>query len=144
MRDNKPESQSLSPQIQETARWASELLVSWKEDSPKPGGQWGRQSPQSIRAEPQVADAKGDQRGVEQHYGTWSSAVSAVVWGLPQLYLESCVLHPSGSLDKYLGTPDGKQGTSPDGLCLVSPALQTQLFWSRVQISYVCLLARCV
>ena len=33
------------------------------------GGQQGRQSPQSSRAEPPVADAKGDQHGVEQHSG---------------------------------------------------------------------------
>ena len=44
-----------------------------------------------------VADAKGDLRGMEQHPGVWSSAVSAVVSNLPQLYLESGVLHPSGS-----------------------------------------------
>ena len=60
-----------------------------------------------------MADAKGDQCGVEQHSGMWSSAVSAVVWSLPQLYLESGILHPSGSFDKCLGTPDAKCGISP-------------------------------
>ena len=47
----------------------------------------------------------------------WSSAVSAVVWSLLQLYLESGVLHLSGSLDKYLGIPEGKWGIS-QGACL--------------------------
>ena len=58
-------------------------------------------------------DAKGDQSGVEQHSGAWNSAVSAVGWNLPQLYLESGVLHPSGSLDRCLGTPETKWGISP-------------------------------
>ena len=61
-----------------------------------------------------MADAKGDQHGVEQHSGVWSSVVSAVVWSLPQLYLESGVFHPSGSLDKCLGPPDGKWGISQE------------------------------
>ena len=39
--------------------------------------QVGRQSPQSSRAEPPVASAKGDQHGVEHPSGVWSSAVSA-------------------------------------------------------------------
>ena len=97
MGDNEPESQSLSLQVQETAQWARELSASCKEGSPEPGGQQGRRSPQSSRAEPLAADAKGDQRGVEQHSGVWSLAVSAVVWSLPQLHLESGVLHPSWS-----------------------------------------------
>ena len=54
-------------------------------------------SPVGSRAESPAADAEGDQHGVEQHSGVWSSADSAVVWNLPQLYLESGVLHPSGS-----------------------------------------------
>ena len=29
-----------------------------------------------------MANAKGDQRGMEQHAGVWSLAVSAVVWSL--------------------------------------------------------------
>ena len=45
---------------------------------------------------------------MEQHSGVWSWAVSAVVWSLPQLYPESGGLHPSGSLDKCLGTAAGK------------------------------------
>ena len=35
---------------------------------------------------------------MEQHSGEWSSAVSAAVWSLPQLYLENSVLHPLGLL----------------------------------------------
>ena len=31
--------------------------------------------------------------------------------------LESALLHPSGSLDKYLGTPNGKWGLSPEATC---------------------------
>ena len=44
-----------------------------------------------------MADAKGDERGMEQHSGVRSLDVSAAVWNLPQLYLESGVLYPSGS-----------------------------------------------
>ena len=97
MGDNEPESQRPSLQVWETARWARESSESCKEGSLEPGGQQGRRSPQSSRAEPLVADAKGDQHGEEQHSGMRSSAVSAVIWILPQLYLESAVLHPSGS-----------------------------------------------
>ena len=79
MADNEPESQSLSVQVQETARWARELSASCKEESPEPGGQQDRQSPQSSRAEPPAVSAKGDQRGVGQHSGVWSLTVSAVV-----------------------------------------------------------------
>ena len=96
MGNNKPESWSLSLQVQETAGWARELSVSCKKDLQS---QQGRRSPQSSRAESPAADAKGDQRGMEQYSGVWSSAVSTVVWSLPQLYLESGVLHPSGSFD---------------------------------------------
>ena len=71
--------------------------MSCKEGSLVPGGQQGRPSPQSSRADPPLADAKGDQCGLEQHSGVWSSAVAAVVWSLPQLYLESGGLHPSVS-----------------------------------------------
>ena len=67
------------------------------------------------RAEPPAADAKGDQHGMEQHSGVRSSAVSAVVWSLPQLYLESGGLHPSGSLDKCLAhlMPGGEGAQEP-------------------------------
>ena len=50
------------------------------------------------RAELLVANAEGHQRGVEQHPGLWNVAVSAMVWSLPQLYLESGALHTYGSL----------------------------------------------
>ena len=70
------------------------------------GASWAaEQTVLSIRAELPAAGAKGDQHGMGQHFGEWSSAVSAVVWRL--LYLERGVLHPSGSLDKCLSTPDG-------------------------------------
>ena len=59
-----------------------------------------------------MADAKGDQHGMEQHSGVWSSALSSGL-GLTQLYLESGVLYPSGSFDKCLGIPDGKWEISP-------------------------------
>ena len=42
MGDNEPKSQSLSLQVQETARWARELSESFKEGYPEPGGQQGR------------------------------------------------------------------------------------------------------
>ena len=79
------------------------------------------QSQVGSRVEPPVADDKGDQHGVEQHSGEWSLAVSAVVWSLPQLYLESGTLHPSGSLDKCLGTPAGKWTISPGASLWVVP-----------------------
>ena len=63
----------------------------------EPGGQQGRRSPQSSRAEP---------------LAVMPSEIS-VVWSLPQLYLESGVLHPSRSLEKCLGTPYGKWEISP-------------------------------
>ena len=88
----------------------------------------GQTSPQSSRVEPLVANAKEDQHDMEQQSGVWSSALSAVVWNLPQLYLESGVLHTSGSLDKCLGTPDGKMRNLPWSLSVGGPALQTWLF----------------
>ena len=135
MGGNKPEFQSLSLQVWGTAQWARELSESCKEGSPEPGGQQGGRSLQSSRAEPPVAGAEGDQHGIEQHSGVWSSSVSAVAWNLPQLYLESGVLHPSGSFDKCLCTPAGKSGIcpgacgwymavllgTPDGKCGISP-----------------------
>ena len=112
--DNKPQSQSLCLQVQGAAWWARESSASCKEGPPEPGGQQGKRSPQSLREEPPlVADAKGGQRGVEQLSGVWSSAVSAVVWSLPQLHLDSGGLHPSGSLDKCLGTCGAKWGICP-------------------------------
>ena len=81
----------LSLQVRETAGWARELSASCKEGSLEPAGQQGRRCPQSSRA-----NAKGDQCGEEQNSGVWSSAISAVVWSLPQLYFESSMLHPSG------------------------------------------------
>ena len=45
------------------------------------------QSQVGSRAEPAAADAKGDHYGMEQHSGVWSSAISAMVLSLPQLYL---------------------------------------------------------
>ena len=113
MGNNEPKSQSLSLQVQETARWARELSESCKEGSLEPGGQQGRRSPQSSRAERPVAHVKEDQYGTKQPSGVWSSAVSAMVWSLPQLYPESGGVHPSGSLDWCLGTPDSKYGISP-------------------------------
>ena len=77
MGNNEPKSQSLSLQVREATQWAREWSLSCKEGSLEPGGQQGRRSPQSSRAEPAVADGKGDQRGMEQHSGVWSSAVSA-------------------------------------------------------------------
>ena len=82
-----------------------------------------------------MADARGDQCGLEQHSGVQSSAVSAVAWSLPQLYLESDILHPSRSLDKYLGTHDSKWGLFPRSLSIGGLDLQTQLFLLCVQIS---------
>ena len=57
------------------------------------------------QAEFLVTSTKGDQHGTEQPSGVWSSAISAVVWSLPQLYLESGGLHPSGSFQKNILVP---------------------------------------
>ena len=78
----KPESQSLSLQVQETAQWARELSASCKEGSLGVGWAAGQtKSSQTSRAEPLAANAKGgvSQHGIEQHAGVWSLAVSAVV-----------------------------------------------------------------
>ena len=64
---------------------------------------------QSLRG----PDAKGDKCSMEQPSGVWSLAVSAVVWSLSQLYLESGILQPSASFDKCLSTTDGELGISP-------------------------------
>ena len=66
---NEPESQSLRLQVQETALWARESSASCKEGSPGPGGQQGKQSPLSNRAETLAAGAKGDQRGMGHTLG---------------------------------------------------------------------------
>ena len=104
MGDNEPESRSLSPQVQGAAQWAKEPSTSCKEGPLEPGGQQSRHSPQSSRAELPVADVKGDQCGVEQHSGVWSSWCGTCL----SYTHESNVLFPSGSLDKCLGTPDGE------------------------------------
>ena len=64
MGDNEPKPQSLSLQLQERAQWAREPSASCREESLEPGRQQGRRSPQSNRAEPLEADAKGDQHGI--------------------------------------------------------------------------------
>ena len=74
--NNELEPQSLSQQVQETAWWARSHQHLTRKDL------W---SQVDSRAEPPTADAKGDQCGMEQHSGVWSSAVTAVVWSLPQL-----------------------------------------------------------
>ena len=54
-----------------------------------------------------MANAKGNQHGVEQHSGVWSSEACL------SCTLENAVPDPSGSLDTCLYTPDGKWGISP-------------------------------
>ena len=94
-KDRVPESQSAGLGDSTVSKGVVSILqgrisgVRWAAGQMKSSVQQGRAS---------GGDAKGDQSGVEQHSGVWSSAVSAVVWSLPQLYLESGVLHPSGSL----------------------------------------------
>ena len=77
-------------------------------------------------AEPLATNAKGHQLGVKQPAGVWSSAVSAVVWSLPQLYLQIGVLRPCVSLINVLVPlmPSGEFAQEPMG----GPALQTWLF----------------
>ena len=119
MENKEPKSQTLCLWVPETAQWARESPASCKEGSSEPSGRQGRRCPQSNRAESPAADAKGDQCGMEQHSGVGSSAVSTVMWSLPQLYLESCILDLSGSFDNCLGIPDGKWGISPGAYLLV-------------------------
>ena len=94
------------------AQWARESSTSFKKTL------W---SQMGSRAEPPVANAKGDQHGMEQHSGVRSSAVSAVVWSLPQLYLETGGLPPSGSFDKCLDIPDTNCGICPGPYLWVVP-----------------------
>ena len=79
------------------------------------------------QGKPLEADDKGDRHDMEQHSGEWSSAVSAAVWSLPQLYLENGVLHPLGLLISILGPPLAS-GDYPQGLPMGGPTLQTRLF----------------
>ena len=90
----------------ESARWARESSASCKEGSLEPGGQRGRQSPQSSRVELPGADAKGDRRGVGKH----------LRWGL------GCL---SGGLEPVSVIP-GKWWTPPFWALLIN-ALTTLL-----------------
>ena len=87
--------------------------------------QQGRQSAQSSRAEPLAADDKGDQCGMEQHPGVWSSAVSAVAWNWPCYTLK--VVYPTllGLFNKCIGTPDGKCGIHPGAYLWVTPRVSS-------------------
>lgn len=94
-----------------------------------------------------MADAERDQRGVEQHSGLWSSAVSAMVRSLPglyRLYLESGGLHPSGCLDQCPGPlrPSGECAQEPiyGWSCSVDAAVL--VMWAG--IVGVSVFARCV
>ena len=122
MGDNEPKTQGLSQQVQETA----------------PGGQWRfqhlsrkgqshrleRVGSASTDAEPPAADAKGDQCAVEQHCGMWSSAVSAVVWGLPPSVIPLRVVYSTllGLLIS-VSAPCWWVGNSPRSLPLGGSAL---------------------
>ena len=89
------------------------------------GARWaaGGQTKSSVQqAEPPVADAKGDQRGMGQHSGVWSSAVSAVVWNLPQLYLENGVHPPFWVFSINVLAP-----LMPSGECTQEPMGGTRL-----------------
>ena len=91
MGDNEPESQSLSLQVWETAQRARELSASFKKGSLGPGGQQGRRSPQSSRAEPQAADAQGDQCGA----ALWCVELGCLNGGLePASVIPLKVLYP--------------------------------------------------
>ena len=131
MGNYKPESQSLSLQVQETAWWARELSACCKEGSPEPGWAAG-QTKSSVQW-------VGASSGTEQHSAVWSSAVSAVVWSLPQLYLESGVVHPSGFLDKYLWHLSWQVGKIPK--CLFPRVV---LLCSHSCTDHVCRYLGCV
>ena len=112
MEDNEPESQSLSLQVQGTAQWARELSGSCKEGSQGPGGQQGRQSPQSSRAEPLAANAQGDQRGAS----VWCVELGCLNGGLEPASVIPLKVEYSTLLDlfdKCLATSDAKCGIFP-------------------------------
>ena len=112
MEDNEPESQSLSLQVQGTAQWARELSGSCKEGSQGPGGQQGRQSPQSSRAEPLAANAQGDQRGAS----VWCVELGCLNSGLEPASVIPLKVEYSTLLDlfdKCLATSDAKCGIFP-------------------------------
>ena len=87
------------------------------------------------RPEPPAADAKGDQRGVGQHSGVWSSTL---VCGarLSQQWSGACL---SYALEVVYATHLGlfdvlaplmASGNLPRSLSMGGPTLQTGLFWS--------------
>ena len=82
--NNELESQSLSQQVQETAWWARSHQHLARENL---WSQMGSRADEVISPAGRASssNATGDQCGVEQHSGVWSSAVTAVVWSLPQL-----------------------------------------------------------
>ena len=83
-------------------------------------------------------DAKGDQHGMEQHSDVGHSAVSTVVWSLPQLYFESVFSTLLGVFDKCLGTPDGQCGISPGAYLWVA------LLWGHGYSDHMYRYLRCV
>ena len=85
MGDNEDESHSLSLLFQDSSEQRSCQHLA-RGESREPGGQWGRQSPQSSRAKPLAATAKGDQCGVEQHSGLWSFSVACLSYTLKVVY----------------------------------------------------------
>ena len=102
--DKEPESQSFGLQIRETARWAREPSAFCKERAPEPGGQQskervpepgGQQSKVLSPAEQSLQRLMPREISVAwSSTGVWRSAVSAVVWSLPHLYLESGICTP--------------------------------------------------
>ena len=143
MGDNEPEFQSLSLQVQETARWTRGLSASCKEGPLEPGGQQGRQSPQSIRAEPPAAMTR-------EISVAWSSTLVCGArpsrqWSGACLSYTLKVVYSTllDLLNKCLGPPDAKCRIFPGAygwymaVLLDSPAGQCGLFpgaylwWSR-------------
>ena len=113
MQNNEPESQSLSLQIWETA-WEvrKEVFSILQGRISQPGGSGADEVLSPARQNLQQLMEREVNVAWKQHSGVWGSAVLAVVWSLPQLYLERGVLHSSESLDKYFDTPAGKCGIS--------------------------------
>ena len=117
MEDIEPESQCLSLQVRETARWARELSVSFREGSPEPGGQQvGRRNPQFSRQNLQWPMPR-------EIRVAWGSTLESGVW-LYQQWSATCFSYRLkveystllGLFDKCLGTPDAKWGMYP-GAC---------------------------
>ena len=140
MGNNEPESQSLGQWVQETAKRAKEPSASCKEEPVSHVGE-GTISIQWRRA-------------FSGQHGGRSVWCGAALWGAELSCLSSSGLKSASVIPlrvvyfmpwisrSVCWHPWWRVGHFPRSLSVGGPALQTQLFWSRVQISQACLFAR--